>query len=146
MTGCAGGAGYLEATEGGRGGGLPRRHFLTLAIFPCACARPPSCANWRKRNGYCGLPPTATVVRRTTGPRRPWKAQAHSLFFTAPPALHRAHYPPNIQPIAGRATPALRCGRTIAGSLPQLFSFISDIVVNKSKNCCKSDFVARVKN
>ena len=48
--------------------------------------------------------------------------------------------------IAGKATHALRCVRTIAGELLQLFSVISDIVINKSKICCKSDSVARVKN
>ena len=44
--------------------------------------------------------------------------------------------------IAGRATPALRCGRTIAGLLPQLFSLINDFVINKSKICWKCDSVA----
>ena len=36
--------------------------------------------------------------------------------------------------------------RTIAGKLLQLFSLISDIIINKRKICCKSDSVARVKN
>ena len=48
--------------------------------------------------------------------------------------------------LAGKATHALRCMRTIAGELLQLFSLIIDIIINKSKICCKSDSVARVKN
>ena len=47
--------------------------------------------------------------------------------------------------IAGKATPALRCGRTIARLLLQLFLVFSDIIVNKSKICLKKHSVATVK-
>ena len=68
----------------------------------------------------------------------------HIIHHSGPHCIRLWHLDLSI--IAGKATHALRCMRTIAGELLQLFSVISDIVINKIKICCKSDSVARVKN